>query len=410
MSTLTGASLPENLIAEIEKRRTSDLRKSAIDQLYTSGLPDKKNEEYRYIQVSDLLGKILNTDFEINKIQSNQTTSESAIAIPGSANINFINGCLSPAFELPTGVTISETVAEKQKDPFGILNEILNEKSLSLKVSESFGKVIHIHHHSVSESKSTLAFPSILIHLNPGVECSVVETFSHEGAGQHFSAPTLQITVEAHAVCHYVRLQQCAGSWSQVYNSVIRQKENSTVHAFVLTTDGMIVRNNFNLEIDGTGAEGNLMGLYLLNGKTVVDNHTVVDHRVANANSNELFKGVMHGHSKGVFNGKIFVRQDAQKTNAFQSNRNIILSDSASVYTKPQLEIWADDVKCSHGCTTGQLDEEALFYLQSRGIDKAAAQAMLLDAFAGEVTDKIPSEPIRNAVSEIVRRKISSLK
>jgi Fe-S cluster assembly protein SufD len=410
MSTLTGAMLPENLIAEIEKRRTSESRITAIEHLYNSGLPDKKNEEYRYIRVTDILDKILETDFEINKVQSNQETPESSIVLPGSANITFINGCLSPDFELPTGVSISHIATEKQKDPFGILNEIFNEKSLSLEVSASSERVIHIHHHSISESKSTLAFPAIQILLKPGVECSIVETFSHEGAGQHFSAPTLQITVEANAACHYVRLQQCAGNWSQVYNSVISQKENSTVHAFVLTTDGVIVRNNFNLEIDGAGAEGNLMGLYLLNGKTVVDNHTTVDHRVANANSNELFKGVMHGHSKGVFNGKIFVRQDAQKTNAFQSNRNIILSDSASVNTKPQLEIWADDVKCSHGCTTGQLDEEALFYLQSRGIDKTTAQSMLLDAFAGEVTDKIPAESIRNAVSEMVRQKISSLK
>jgi Fe-S cluster assembly protein SufD len=152
------------------------------------------------------------------------------------------------------------------------------------------------------------------------------------------------------------------------------------------------------------------MGLYLLNGKTLADNHTVVDHRVPNANSNELFKGVMHGHSKGVFNGKIFVQQDAQKTNAFQSNRNIILSESASVNTKPQLEIWADDVKCSHGCTTGQLDEEALFYLQSRGIDKSSAQSMLLHAFAGEVTEKIQIESIRESISKMVQEKISSLK
>ncbi|MFZ9982600.1 MAG: Fe-S cluster assembly protein SufD [Cyclobacteriaceae bacterium] len=410
MSTLTGNSLPEILISEIEKLKPSESRKAATAHLYSSGLPGKKNEEYRYIQISDLLRKILQKDSEINRMPDEKVASERPFVLPDSAGITFINGCLSPDFELPAGVSIVQFESEKQKDPFGILNDIFSENPLALEVAATCGKVLHIHHHSISGLKSTLAFPAIQLHLKQGVECSIVETFSHEGAGHHFSAPTLHVTVEANAVCHYIRLQQCSGNWSQVYNSLIRQKENSTVHAFVLTTDGEIVRNNFNLEIDGAGAEGNLMGLYLLNGKTVVDNHTTVDHRVANANSNELFKGVMHGSSKGVFNGKIFVRQDAQKTNAFQSNRNIILSDSASVNTKPQLEIWADDVKCSHGCTTGQLDEEALFYLQSRGIDKTEAQAMLLDAFAGEVTDKITSGTIRNIVSEIVRQKIASLK
>jgi Fe-S cluster assembly protein SufD len=126
-----------------------------------------------------------------------------------------------------------------------------------------------------------------------------------------------------------------------------------------------------------------------------------------NSISNELYKGVMDGNAKGVFNGKIFVRQDAQKTNAFQSNRNILLSDTAGVNTKPQLEIWADDVKCSHGCTSGQLDEEALFYLQARGISKASAKALLLYAFAGEVIEKIENETIRKYIDGLVAERLN---
>ena len=149
-----------------------------------------------------------------------------------------------------------------------------------------------------------------------------------------------------------------------------------------------------------------MYGLYLLTGNTLADNHTVVDHKKPNSYTNEMYKGVMDENSKGVFNGKIFVRPQAQKTNAFQANRNILLSDKATVNTKPQLEIWADDVKCSHGCTTGQLDEDALFYLRTRGIHKDAARAMMLSAFAGEITEKIPHSGIRNYIEMAIGERL----
>lgn len=149
-----------------------------------------------------------------------------------------------------------------------------------------------------------------------------------------------------------------------------------------------------------------MYGLYLLHGETIADNHTVVDHRKPNSFSNELYKGVLEGNAKGIFNGKIFVRPQAQKTNAFQSNRNILLSDKATINTKPQLEIWADDVKCSHGCTTGQLDEEALFYLRSRGIEKNTARAMMLYAFAAEVLENIPNEKLKSFIDAMIGERL----
>jgi len=151
-----------------------------------------------------------------------------------------------------------------------------------------------------------------------------------------------------------------------------------------------------------------MYGLYLLKGNTLADNHTVVDHRQPNSLTNEFYKGIMDDNSRGVFNGKIFVRPNAQKTNAFQANRNILLSDKATVNTKPQLEIWADDVKCSHGCTTGQLDEEALFYLRARGIDRNSARAMMLYAFAAETFDKIPNTEIREYVDRAVHERLQN--
>ncbi|MFZ9504342.1 MAG: Fe-S cluster assembly protein SufD [Cyclobacteriaceae bacterium] len=407
MSTLTQSTLTGNLLEAIEKSAPSTMNKTALENLLKSGLPGRKHEEYRFTPITASLEKQCQSGILIN---TPGTSSATLPVIAGAHRFVFVNGVLQNSSELPTGVRFSENKIEKLRDAFGQLNESFRQSSLVLTCSESCDQVLHIHHECTTQDQASLSFPAIHLTVEPGAEITVVETLQLQGTGYHFSAPVIQMEVGSKATCHYIRLQNASGNLDQVYHSVIRQQEDSRVHAFILTSEGNIIRNNFTLEVDGERAEGNLMGLYLLNGKTLADNHTVVDHRVPNANSNEMFKGVMQGNSKGVFNGKIFVRQDAQKTNAFQSNRNIVLSDSASVNTKPQLEIWADDVKCSHGCTTGQLDDEALFYLESRGIDKPTAQSMLLDAFAGEVIEKIASDSLREYVRELVLKKIDSLK
>jgi len=156
----------------------------------------------------------------------------------------------------------------------------------------------------------------------------------------------------------------------------------------------------------GENCESHMHGLYLITGHTHVDNHTAVNHTQPHSYSNELYKGIVDENARAVFNGKIFVRPEAQKTNAFQSNQNINLSDEASIYTKPQLEIWADDVKCSHGCTVGQLDEEALFYLRSRGIGKDQAKALILIAFSEQSLEYIPFEFVKKEIDTLIRKRL----
>ncbi len=175
----------------------------------------------------------------------------------------------------------------------------------------------------------------------------------------------------------------------------ILHEAKSISKSTTITIGGAITRNNLNITLDAEFCEAHLNGLYLLKGNQHVDNHTIADHAKANCYSNELYKGIMDDKSTGVFNGKIFVKPDAQKTNAFQSNKNVLLSKEATVNTKPQLEIFADDVKCSHGATTGQLDAESLFYLRSRGIGEAAAKRLLLHAFANDVIERIKIESLR---------------
>ena len=166
------------------------------------------------------------------------------------------------------------------------------------------------------------------------------------------------------------------------------------------------MRNNLNIAMEAEHSESNLFGLYFIKGQSHIDNHTVVDNVKPNCLSNELYKGIIDDKGTAVFNGKIFVEPQAQKTNAFQSNKNILLSNNATVNTKPQLEIYADDVKCSHGCTIGQLDEEGLFYLQSRGISKKTARSLLVHAFAIDILDHIKPEPIRNYVDQLISERL----
>ena len=208
------------------------------------------------------------------------------------------------------------------------------------------------------------------------------------------------------AEANFYSIQNDSGNRYQYNLTQFYQLNHSRVNTFTFTLNGKLVRNNLQLALDGEGIESHMFGLYLLENDTLADNHTVVDHKKANSFSNELYKGIMDGNSKGVFNGKIYVRPNAQKTNAFQANRNILLTDKATINTKPQLEIWADDVKCSHGCTTGQLDDEAMFYLQTRGINKETARAMMLYAFAGEILDNINHPELKDYLDQLVSERL----
>jgi Fe-S cluster assembly protein SufD len=237
-------------------------------------------------------------------------------------------------------------------------------------------------------------------------EVTVVEKFDSIGSNPNFSNIVTEAIVAENASLNFYSIQADHGNRYQFGQTTIRQANHSRVNTYTFTLDGKFVRNNLHLQLDGEGCESHMYGLYLLHGDTLADNHTVADHRKPNSFSNELYKGVLEGNAKGIFNGKIFVRPQAQKTNAFQSNRNILLSEKATINTKPQLEIWADDVKCSHGCTTGQLDEEAMFYLRSRGIEKNTARAMMLYAFVAEVLENIPNESLKVFIDALVSERL----
>jgi Fe-S cluster assembly protein SufD len=298
--------------------------------------------------------------------------------------------------------------SEAAHDPFTAWNIIEWNDGLfvSVDANVTVDKPIAIYNIIDSRDQQVVNVNRHLIVAKQNSEVSIIQKIGSVGEQPRFINTVTEAIVQQNAKLNHYCLQNDGGEHYQFNRTHILQSDASLVNSYVFSLDGKLVRNNLQLSLDGEGCESHMYGLYLLNGETLVDNHTVADHQKPNSFSNELYKGIMDEQSKGVFNGKIYVRPNAQKTNAFQSNRNILLSDGARVNTKPQLEIWADDVKCSHGCTTGQLDEEALFYLQTRGIKKSDAQAMLLYAFAGEVIETITLPHIKEYLEKVISNRL----
>jgi len=403
-------------------------RAQAIEYFQKKGLPSTKQEEYRFTPLTRALEK----NFAWNKLTTSSTlVSVQEYLLPDlNANVVvMINGVyssslsriISPSNEViitslkdafQSHKDIVETYFNKvysaEQDVFAALNTALWREGVFIYVPE--GSTVEIPvlvlHINEASDQPQINHTRILGVLEKGSQLSVIEKSDSIGKQPVFHNFTEEWVVSEKAHLEYCKIQNDENNHYQITNTVIHQHSTSLLNTFTLTLAGQLIRNNLNIIIDGEHCESHFYGLYLLNGNTLADNHTVVDHRKPNSFSNELYKGIMDGNSKGVFNGKIFVRPHAQKTNAFQSNRNILVSDHASVNTKPQLEIWADDVKCSHGCTSGQLDEEAMFYLRSRGISAPTAQAMLLYAFAREVLTPIQNESLKSYLDQLIAERL----
>ena len=404
---------------ELHPGRTNTVRQQAISSFVKTGLPTNKSEEYRFTPITRLLEKNFNFE-KTNSIESSLSSIDQFL-IPGlEANVLvFINGRYSKAFskiispEKEIRITaLASSDAHTQNtstDNFALLNAALWQDGLSILVPSHthVEKPVFILHLNDASQDQSINHTRLSVTIERESQLTLIERSSSVGEHSIFHTFEEEISISEKASLDYIKIQNDEGKLHQVANTQIRQTDSSILNTFTLTLSGSLIRNNFNIAIDGENCESHFYGLYLLNGNTIADNHTVVDHLKPNSHSNELYKGVMDDNTKGIFNGKIFVRPHAQKTNAFQSNRNILLTDTATINTKPQLEIWADDVKCSHGCTTGQLDEEALFYLQSRGIPMAEAKAMLLYAFAMETLVPIKNPIVKNYLDSLISKRLN---
>jgi Fe-S cluster assembly protein SufD len=228
---------------------------------------------------------------------------------------------------------------------------------------------------------------------------------SHNHKSSFTNTVTEVFMDEGSKVDHY-KLQNLNNDTSLINSTFFYLSANSNLSSFAISLNGGLIRNDIRVKLDGEGSNADVNGLYLVDKEQHVDNQVFIDHAKANCTSNELFKGILDDQSTAVFNGHILVRKDAQKTNAYQKNRNVLLTDKASVYAKPFLEIYADDVKCSHGATVGQLDDEALFYIKSRGISEYNAKLLLMYAFAAEVINKISILPLKERIDDLVKKRL----
>ncbi len=261
---------------------------------------------------------------------------------------------------------------------------------------------IHLLFIATAKETGNTIHPRNLLIVGKNSKATLIESYENYSKTPYFTNALTEIVVGENAVVEHCKLQKEALNSFHIATIHAHQKKDSHFTSHSISVGAQLARNNIHAVLDAEGIDCILNGLYLANGTQLVDHHTVVDHAKPNCGSHEYYHGILDGQSKGVFNGKIFVRKDAQKTDAKQTNRNLLLSSDATVDTKPQLEIFADDVKCTHGATIGQLDEEAIFYLKSRGIGNGAARSMLIHAFASEVLNRIKMELVQVSLDRLL--------
>lgn len=401
----------------------SQKRSEAFASFEKQGFPTRKHEEWKYTDLKPVLVKDLSlsdgkvTREEVAQFLLQDTQANVLVFVNGKLD-KALSTIVSPATHLEISdlseaniQLVAEHLASNPAfptDPYTTLNTAFAQHGAFIRVPEGKALEQPILLHFISDAKNAdvMSQPRNLIILEENAQATVVESFHTIGSNDSFTNTFTEIVLGKESNVDYYKIQNDSDKSYHVGTTQIYHVKKSFSSSTTITLSGAIIRNNLNIELGDEYCEAYLNGLYLEQGNMHVDNHTLVDHAKPNCYSNELYKGVLDDKSSGVFNGKIYVKLDAQKTNAFQSNKNILLSPNASMNTKPQLEILADDVKCSHGCTVGQMDENALFFMRSRGIGEANAKALLTYAFASDVIEKVKLEPLRIHLNKLIAQRL----
>ena len=398
-------SLIENLKSYSKGINISSDKKKLLTSFFEKGFPTIQDEEWKYTP----LKKLISEDYSIEKngsILSDLDISNHSLGFENK--IVFSDGKLISTSKIK-GITFSDfsDFECSTSDTFLKLNSALANNGFTIKVDSNtiVDGVIELLFFTTTENNFNQYRNQIIIGDN--AEVKFVEKIQTLGSSTSFANHFTQIKCGKNTNVEYNKIQNNTESAKLIDTMNIFQKEDSTCNINTLIFGGSFVRNNLNFEQNGTNCESNMNGVSILDNNQLADNHTFVDHKQPHCRSNEMYKGVYLGNSKGVFNGKIMVRQDAQKIDAFQSNNTLLLSETSTIDSKPQLEIYADDVKCSHGCTIGQLDEDALFYMRSRGIGLLEAKAVLTYAFASEAIDNISVSEVKRLAQKLLAKKLN---
>jgi Fe-S cluster assembly protein SufD len=404
-------------------------KRAALAEFDKLGFPTVRNEEWKYSNVKDLISQnyifgaesTLTSD-ELEDLKMPEQTANILYFINGHYDAN-----LSKMVSTSDQIIIDSLYNANKNNPELIdryFNELVSDDTDAFTaLNTAFahdGVFIYVPDNQVLDHPVVLRFisdsrvsnvgsqPRNVIVVGKNAQVKFAEAFRTVGDFRSFTNAVTEIHMGEDAHVEYYKVQNESENAYHIGTTQVRMLDRSHFYAGTVTLNGKFTRNNLNIAIDGEHCDAHMYGLYFPDGTQHVDNHTVADHRKPNSDSNELYKGILRDKAKGVFNGKIFVRPDAQKTNAFQSCKNIVLSPEATMNTKPQLEIYADDVKCSHGTTTGQIDDEALFYMRSRGISKSEAMSLLMFAYCADVVSQIKIESIREYLEEVISAKLAT--
>ncbi len=406
------------------KQAVHGLRKKALKAFEEEGFPSTRQEEWRFTNVKP----ITQTPFtaQAEKVEIDKAELEPFLFPDWKKPlIVLVNGRFDathsrnwqniPGVEIiPLKQVLDEDktlfnayinkVIQAHETAFSRLNCAFMHDGVCLHINNNVRvqDEIHIVHLIKGGDAPLAAYPRNLIVAGNNSEVRIIETFHSLGAGITFTDMVSEVVLGENARIGHYRIQNESGEAYHVSNTAITQKSNSNYKSVTFTFDGRLVRNNISTTLNGSGIETTLNGLYMASEEQLVDNHTFIDHARPHCDSHELYRGILKEKARAVFSGKILVRPDAQKTDAKQSNNCLLLSDNARIDTKPQLEIYADDVKCTHGATVGQLDDEATFYLRARGIPKSKAIGVLTYAFAEEIISTIELPEIRDAIHNLL--------
>ena len=402
------------------------VRKEAIQKFIELKFPTLKDEEWKYTNLAPLYAQ----KFQPSTFSAQPSTFSplpSALS-PDFYTIVFVNGIYDEAnsqeLDEP-GITLCNLktaikkypeevnlhigkIAKTENNIFTALSTAYISDGVYLKVKsgKSLDKPVQVLYIN-SGGDNLLIQPRNLFIIGKNAQAKVVESYHAEDGNTYFTNAVTESVVDQHGRLEHVKIQEESLKAFHISTTGISVEKESTYSSYNINFGGALVRNDLNARFNGEHAHCTLNGLYIADGNQHIDNHTLIDHAVPNCESHEMYKGVLDDTSRAVFNGKVFVRKDAQKTNAFQENKTVLLSESARIDTKPQLEIFADDVKCSHGATIGKLSDESIFYLRARGISEQLAKTIIINAFANDAVHTISIDSVRQKIEERVAIKLS---
>jgi len=403
-----------------------NVRKKAISKFDELGFPTVKNEDWKYTDIN----RILKVDFtKGSKIQLTKENIEKFLIKGLDENIIvFVNGVYAPELSFTVkqdkGITIESLGNIIKNSPekilqylgkyaendngFTALNTAFASEGTVIIIPDNTAVKGHIHIVNLigENGRNIIVQPRNLVVTGKNSRVNIIESYHSLSDEANLVNAVTEVLTGENSFAEIYRLQQENDRSFHINRTQALQAASSTFTHYSVTLGGALTRNDTNVKLDDSNCTGNLYGLYLTEGSQHVDNHTLIDHAKPHCQSNEMYKGVLNDNSRGVFNGKVFVREDAQKTNAYQSNKAILLSSAAILDTKPQLEIFADDVKCSHGAAIGQLDDEAVFYLRSRGIGEELAKRVLIRAFANDIFETIENDIFHEHLNHLVFEKL----